>query len=75
MEEAFSAPVLPEKFFPRPYTRDGENAFVRGALHWIQKNGVQHFIVSFDLSTEVFVEIKMPEPDSKKMRLKVLRTL
>ncbi|TQD94331.1 hypothetical protein C1H46_020145 [Malus baccata] len=69
MEE--SAPVLPEKFFPRPYTRDGENAFVRGALHWIQKNGVQHFIVSFDLSTEVFGEITMPEPDStwKKRKL------
>ena len=46
-----------------------ENVFVNGALHWIlprDRNLDEYLIVSFDLGTELFHKITMPEALRKK---------
>ncbi|CAN6726832.1 unnamed protein product [Malus baccata var. baccata] len=46
-----------------------ENVFVNGALHWIlprDRNLDEYLIVSFDLGTELFHKIMMPEALRKK---------
>ncbi|XP_021827840.1 F-box/kelch-repeat protein At3g06240-like [Prunus avium] len=53
--------VVPANFSPGNFTsNDKLDALVNGALHWIQTEGDDKFIVSFDLSTELFGKILMP---------------
>ncbi|KAH0995257.1 hypothetical protein GBA52_019121 [Prunus armeniaca] len=54
--------VVPANFSPGNFTsNDKPDALVNGALHWIQTEGDDKFIVSFDLSTELFGKILMPK--------------
>ncbi|KAH0981452.1 hypothetical protein GBA52_008629 [Prunus armeniaca] len=62
--------VVPAKFSPGNFTHDDNAAsFVNGALHWIQGNHRDDkFIVSFDLSTELFGKILMPTSALKRSK-------
>lgn len=42
-----------------------EPAFVNGAMHWIQDRADENVILSFDLSTESFGKILLPNADSR----------
>ncbi|XP_034219151.1 F-box/kelch-repeat protein At3g06240-like [Prunus dulcis] len=42
-----------------------EPAFVNGAMHWIQDRVDENVILSFDLSTESFGKILLPNADSR----------